>query len=218
MDGKELLYPMYYEKAEILDNGPLRFTVRMTMPKRTVKKTEVTEQRLITQDCGSHFARVEVTYDGLTKKMPIAVGITVHESAPKAYTLHKEEGFITYAEALDHPETMNGEHYIGVFIPDTEMIGKPKAFIKARKAQAKINPSFIPAPKYTKTEYRELKEPRSGAVGHALVTSTYHPGKPFVYYTGSAWSLYDVPTHAIWQEVLRHEASTLYNGLILVDY
>lgn len=42
--------------------------------------------------------------------------------------------------------------------------------------------------------------------------------QPFVYYTGSAWSLYDVPTHAIWQETLRHEARILSNGLQLVEH
>ena len=121
-----LVYPLYYEKAEILDNGPLRFAVRMTMPEQklpsltgegTGGEAAFREVRLITQDCGSHFARVEVTYEGLTKPTPVCAGIVVHESNPIGYVLNKKEGFITYAEALDHPETMNGEHYLGVFLP-----------------------------------------------------------------------------------------------------
>ncbi len=38
------------------------------------------------------------------------------------------------------------------------------------------------------------------------------------YLTGSAWSLYDVPTHAIWQETLRHEQRILQHGLELVEH
>lgn len=190
---EDLVYPLYYEKAEILDNGPLRFVVRMTMPERTVDGTTVRETRLITQDCGSHFARVEVSYEGLTKPTAVCTGIVVHESAPKAYVLNKKEGFITYAEPLDNADRrMNGEHYIGVFI--------------------------APRQGAIKAQYLPLPEKRSGGIGHALIQTTYIPGQPFVYYTGSAWSLYDVPTHAIWQETLRHEQRILQNGLQLVEH
>ena len=190
-DGS-LVYPLYYEKAEILDNGPLRFTVRMTMPKRALNGDSIQETRLITQDCGSHFARVEITYDGLYKPTPVCAGIVVHESAPKAYTLNQKEGFITYAEALDTPNAMNGEHYIGVFIS--------------------------PRQGTIKTQYKPLPEKRAGGIGHALIQTTYTPGQPFIYYTGSAWSHYDVPTLAIWQETLRHEARILQKGLQLIEH
>ena len=196
--GEELIYPLYYESAEILDNGPLRFTVRMTMAKQ--EHPSFTGgvgggSLLITQDCGSHFARVEVTYEGITKPTPVCTGIVVHESNPKGYVLNAKEGFVTYAEALDHPETMNGEHYLGIFVPKS---------LNAKRST--LNVKYLPLP-----------EKRAGGIGHAVIQTTYTPGQPFVYYTGSAWSLYDVPTHAIWQETLRHEASILTNGLQLVS-
>ncbi|MBP5769768.1 MAG: glycoside hydrolase family 88 protein [Bacteroidaceae bacterium] len=196
-DGS-LVYPLYYEKAEILDNGPLRFTVRMTMPKRELNGDSIREIRLITQDCGSHFARVEITYEGLDRPTPVCTGIVVHESAPKAYTLNNKEGFVTYAEPLDLADKrMNGEHYLGIFIPQA----------KEQKSKAKTEVKYLP-----------LSEKRAGGIGHALIQTTYTPGQPFIYYTGSAWSLYDVPTHAIWQETLRHEARILFNGLQLVAH
>ena len=198
-----ILYPLYYEKAEILDNGPLRFTVRLTMPKRPLSvlgsvvgglsADSLREIRLITQDCGSHFARVEVTYEGLTRPTPVCAGIVVHESNPKGYVLNQKEGYITYAEALDHPNVMNGEHFLGIFMPQVQ--------------SAKFKVQYLP-----------LAEKRAGGVGHALLRTTYTPGQPFVYYTGSAWSLYDVSTHAIWQQTLRHEASILQHGLQLVEH
>ena len=196
--GEELVYPLYYEKAEILDNGPLRFTVRMTMPAQALPPTggvgeglSFREVRLISQDCGSHFARVEITYEGITDPTPVCAGIVVHESNPNGYVLNKKEGWVTYAEPLDNADKrMNGEHYLGIFMP-----------------QFKVQSSKF------KVQYLPLAEKRAGGIGHAILQTIYKPGQPFVYYTGSAWSLYDVPTHAIWQETLRHEARILRNGL-----
>ena len=191
-DGS-LVYPLYYEKAEILDNGPLRFTVRLKM----AEGEQPAPTLLISQDCGSHFARVEVTYEGITKPTPVCTGIVVHDSNPNGYVLNKNEGFVTYAEALDHPNVMNGEHYIGIFLPP----------MKNEKLKTKNEVKFVP-----------LKEKRAGGIGHAILQTTYTPGQPFVYYTGSAWSQYDVPTHAIWQETLRHERRILQNGLQLIEH
>ncbi len=209
----ELLYPLYYEKAEILDNGPLRFVVKMTMPKRSAATIggaatdSIREIRIISQDCGTHFARVEITYEGLTQPTPVCVGIVVHESAPKAYTMNAEEGFITYAEALDHPGTMYGEHYLGVFIP--QATGQKAS---GKKAKKNAKSTALTA------KYLPLAEKRAGGIGHVLLQTTYTPGQPFIYYTGSAWSLYDVPTHTIWQETLRHEASILQQGLRTIEH
>ena len=220
-----LVYPLYYEKAEILDNGPLRFTVRMTMPEQTLPSLtggagggSFREIRLITQDCGSHFARVEITYEGLTEPTPVCAGIVVHESAPDAYVLNQEEGFVTYAEALDHPETMNGEHYLGIFVPgiDKSTSKKVDKFKKKEKNSSTRQRSTLNS--QLSTKYLPLPEKRAGGIGHAIIQTTYTPGQPFVYYTGSAWSLYDMPTRAIWEQTLRHEKAILNNGLQLVEH
>ena len=227
-----LVYPLYYEKAEILDNGPLRFTVRMTMPEQTLPSLtggagggSFREIRLITQDCGSHFARVEITYEGLTEPTPVCAGIVVHESAPDAYVLNQKEGFVTYAEALDHPETMNGEHYLGIFVPgvDKSTSKKVDKFKKKEKNPSTRQLSTLNAQPSTlnaqpSTLYLPLPEKRAGGIGHAIIQTTYTPGQPFIYYTGSAWSLYDVPTRAIWEQTLRHEKAILTNGLQLVEH
>ena len=227
-----LVYPLYYEKAEILDNGPLRFTVRMTMPEQKLPSStkdgegiSFREIRLITQDCGSHFARVEITYEGLTEPTPVCAGIVVHESAPDAYVLNQKEGFVTYAEALDHPETMNGEHYLGIFVPgvDKSTSKKVDKFKKKEKnsstrQRSTLNPQRSTLNAQPSTLYLPLPEKRAGGIGHAIIQTTYTPGQPFIYYTGSAWSLYDVPTRAIWEQTLRHEKAILSNGLQLVEH
>ncbi len=215
LEGASLLYPLYYESAEILDNGPLRFTVRLKMAEQQFPSLTGGVgggSLLITQDCGSHFARVEVTYEGITKPTPVCAGIVVHESNPNGYVLNKKEGFVTYAEPLDNADKrMNGEHYLGVFLAPSQppQGGEPKS-TKKKKAS--------PRGGLEGASYLSLSEKRAGGIGHALIQTTYTPGQPFVYYTGSAWSLYDVPTHAIWQETLRHEQRILQHGLQLVEH
>ena len=112
--GDELLLPDVYEKAEILDNGPLRFTVRETM---FANADGVVETRLISQDKGTHLAKCAVAYDGLQSPAAVAAGIVVHKSQPTAYTINKKQGYITYADALDTPQGQNGQLYIGVVFP-----------------------------------------------------------------------------------------------------
>ena len=114
MDDDKLLLPDVYEKAEILDNGPLRFTVRQQM----YEANDVKETRLITQDRGSHLACCQVSYES-DDDMPddVCAGIAVHESQPRAYAINKKVGYITYADALDTPKGQNGQLYIGLLFP-----------------------------------------------------------------------------------------------------
>ena len=42
-----------------------------------------------------------------------------------------------------------------------------------------------------------------------VALADYRPGTPFVYYFGTAWSKYDVPSMAQWQHLLRQYAANL---------
>ena len=114
MEGNELLLPDVYEKAEILDNGPLRFTVRQTM---YANRDGVVESRLISQDKGSHLAKFQIAYEGLKAAQPVCAGIVVHESQPDAYVIDKKAGYVAYADALDTPKGQNGQLYLGLLFP-----------------------------------------------------------------------------------------------------
>ena len=182
MDGDNLLMPDVYEKAEILDNGPLRFTVRQQM----YEANGVRENRLITQNRGSHLARFSITYEGANGKQ-VCAGIAVHKSQPQAYTINKKFGYITYADALDTPQGQNGQLYIGVLFPE-----KMKAL------------RYIP-----------LKEERNGALGHVVGTAPYLDKSTFTYYAGSAWSQYDVPNQQVWDAVMQSSARALKQPLVV---
>ena len=187
MDGDKLLLPDVYEKAEILDNGPLRFTVRQQMYERD----GVRESRLISQDKGTHLAKVQVTYEaddnGKINGKSLCAGIAVHESQPKAYVINQKGGYVTYADALDTPQGQNGQLYIGLLFTE----------------------------KMKSLRYLPMPEKKSGAVGHVVGITSYRAGQPFTYYAGSAWSKYDVPNQQVWEAQLQTYARNIQQPLVV---
>ncbi len=101
-----------YEKAEILDNGPLRFTVRMQM----FQQNGVKETRTISLNRGTHLAKCVVNYQGAPEKATACAGIIVHDSNAD-YVMDKKNGFVAYADAMDTPKGQNGELYIACLFP-----------------------------------------------------------------------------------------------------
>jgi hypothetical protein len=189
LEGDKLLLPDVYEKATIVENGPLRFTVNEQMyaqDKGTDK--DVVESRLISQDRGSHMARCTVEYTGLSSNREVAAGIVVHESAPSSYIINKEGGYVAYADALDTPQGQNGELYIAVLFPEND----------------------------ADLQYIALQKTKAGGIGHVLGKKTYSPGTPLTYYFGTAWSKYDVPTLSVWQTILNGYTARLHHPLEVV--
>jgi len=123
-----LFMPQCYKTFEILDQGPLRFTVRLTYPEQDFQGQKVVEQRIISLDAGSHFNRVAVSYQGLTQPTKMAAGIVVHKQNPTAYVLSQESGYLGYEDLGDasvynakYKEELAkqmGKIYIGLLFPD----------------------------------------------------------------------------------------------------
>ena len=195
MNGDALILPDVYEKAEILENGPLRFNVKLTM----YEQNGVQEIRNITQDKGNHLAHVEVAYmkKGGMEQNYTCAGIAVHESQPNAYVINQKVGYIAYADALDTPKGQNGQLYIGCLFPDSKNV---------------------------KLRYLPMKEKKSGAVGHVIgqtklpkpsVTDETTLITGFNYFVGSAWSKYDVPNMAVWETLLQGYSQQLKTPLVV---
>lgn len=166
--GQTIVYPHCYTGYEILDRGPLRFTVRLTYAKQTVDGHEVTETRLISLDAGSHMNRCRVSYEGLPQKSPIATGIIVHSENPTAYVLNDKVGYMGY-----------------------EDLGDVNQYREAWRA--KLNKDFghtyvgtVCTSQPVKMEYR-AGEGLPGAIGHILTLSDYQPQTAYTYYFGTAW-------------------------------
>lgn len=169
VDG-ELVMPYCYKDYEILDNGPLRFTVKLVYnPAQVNGDKNVVENRILSLDKGSNFNKMTVWYEGLTKKCDLAAGVVLHSE--DLQTVDCGKNFVLYADPTDAPANQNFQIYVGALFPNG---------VKATK----------------KLMFDEVV---SGNAGHAVGITEYTPGEKYTYYFGSAWSKNDVRTFAEWQ-------------------
>lgn len=111
VDGKWTL-PYCYQNYEILDNGPLRFTVRLDYGKNP-DGVDWHEHRILSLDKGSNFNKITVWYDNLSKTTTLCSGVTLNgqgtETAGKDY--------VAYADPTDQPKVHGSEIYVAVLFP-----------------------------------------------------------------------------------------------------
>jgi hypothetical protein len=171
MDNGELVLPYCYRDYQILDNGPLRFTVRVDYNPATIGKDKnVVEHRIISLDKGSNFNRCTVWYDGLTDKRDLAAGIVVHPEDTE--TMYLASNMALYADPTDNPTKQNFQIFVGLLFPE--------------------------GIDYTRYLYTE-QDRQNGNAGHVIGVKSYTPGTRFTYYFGSAWSKNDVRTMDEWK-------------------
>lgn len=108
----QILFPYCWESYQILDNGPLRFSVQLTYPKFELDGQTIQEVRTITLDHGSYLNKTTIEYKGLNKKVDIAAGIIVHRSNPDGFTIDANKRYITVEDSTQSKG--NGAIYIGV--------------------------------------------------------------------------------------------------------
>lgn len=180
MSGDTIHYPYCYDTYEILDNGPLRFSVRLVYkPLVACGGKSVTETRLISLDSGDYLNRTAVSYEGLEQPSPIAAGIVLHEPEGEVATC-AQEGYISYADPTENPRGEYGRIFVGAV-----------SALPFERAEVKLFPA------------QEKKSLRGGADGHVLAVGTYRPGQAYVYYWGAAWSKGKIGTFAEWNAYLR---------------
>ena len=176
MVNDTIIYPWCYKNQEILDNGPLRFTVKLEFTPLTVKgDSTVVETRLITLDAGSHLNKTAVSYSNLKETLPIVAGIVLHEP-DGAVVADAANGYITYVDPTTGPD--NGKIFMGAAVPAVVKDAKTVLFSE-----------------------KEKKE-RNNADGHVLAVSDYEPGSEYVYYWGFAWDKADIKTADAWNRYM----------------
>ena len=159
--GGEIAYPCAYESCEILDNGPLRTTAKITCyPEKIGNDSCVVEERIITLDKGSCLNKTEVTYMGLSEKCPLVTGIVVHKQNTRGKVIDPEKRFVAYADLTDNPDNGNGVIYIGI--------------VNAELPETIVYEQYAPAV--------------GDAVGQLLNKTSIAPGETYTYYWGSGWS------------------------------
>jgi hypothetical protein len=172
MANDTLVYPYCYKNFEIMDNGPLRFTVKLTYNPLTINQNDsIIEHRTISLDAGSQLNRVTVSYENLDATYPLAVGIVLHEPSNE-YRIQKD--YLAYADPAD---PTNGQTYLGVVFTAPTKSADAVLFSEKEKAER-------------------------GANGHLLGITDYKPGSEFTYYTGAGWSKWGFETPADWFEYI----------------
>ena len=187
MVNDTIIYPWCYKNQEILDNGPLRFTVKLEFTPLTVKgDSTVVETRLITLDAGSHLNKTVVSYSNLKETLPIVAGIVLHEP-DGAVVADAANGYITYVDPTTGPD--NGKIFMGAAVPAVVKDAKTVLFSEKEK------------------------KARNNADGHVLAVSDYEPGSEYVYYWGFAWDKADIKTADAWNRYMADFAQKVRNPL-----
>ena len=188
MDGNDFLYPYCYQDFEVLDNGPLRCTMRLKFAPVAVKKdTCVVETRIIQLDKGVHLNKTTVNYEYLTEHQHVAVGIAIHEPWADRYVMSAQDGYMAYADPTQDVNAGNGVIYVGAVFPKNVIDMKVK----------------------------EFEKPHGGALGHVLALNDYMPGDDFVYYWGAGWSKAGFEKDADWTNYLKDFAKRVRMPLIV---
>lgn len=191
MVNDSIVYPYCYKSQEILDNGPLRFTVKLVYNPLNIKgDTSVVETRYITLDVGSHLNKTVVSYSNLKEALPIATGIVLHDNG--AVVADAADGYMTYVDPTDPLDKTvdNGKIFVGAAFPAT-----------VKEAKSVLFPE------------KEKNELRGGADGHVLAISDYEPGSEFTYYWGAAWNKADIKTAEAWNKYMADYALKVRNPL-----
>lgn len=175
MVGDTLVYPYCYQTQEILDNGPLRFTVKLEYHPLTVKgDSNIIETRVISLDAGSYMNKTVISYSNLKEVLAVATGIVLHEP-DGAVVSDAANGYITYVDPTDNANNNNGKIFVGAAFPAPVKEAKSVLFSE-----------------------KEKKEQRGGADGHVLAISDYEPGSEYTYYWGAAWEKAAIKEAAAW--------------------
>lgn len=123
-----LAFAWCYDKAEVTDNGPLRFGLRLDFAPRAVgTDSAVTEHRIITLDAGRHLNTARVWYDGLTVPVTVAAGVPLRDDSPIFTDAAK--GILAYSDPTQGPD--NGRAMLGVVMNGADSIVEKQGHIVA---------------------------------------------------------------------------------------
>ena len=198
VEGENIIYPFCYDKFEILDNGPLRFTLKLTFrPFEIDGCGNVIETRVLSVDLGSHFTKTVVSFEGLDSAKPIVTGIVVQDTDGKGVA-NAEKGYIAYPAPTQNFDKYNDIDNGNIFVGHAFPFALESAGLKYFSDEESKN--------------------RGGSKGHVLAHSTYNPAEPFVYYWGFGWNGADMATYEQWLEHLETFAEQLKTPIIINLY
>lgn len=163
-----LSFAWCYKDVEITDNGPLRYSMKLTFaPRKVGGDTAVVEHRIITLDAGSPLNHNVVIYENMQPK-PVATGFARHDESP---SFMSEEGILAYKDPTQGEH--NGHPYLGI------VAAKP--FSVTRESEGHILGITPPVTVY-KEGIEYLKK-------HGIKDRDHYP--TLDYYWGQIWDMND---------------------------
>lgn len=116
-DADSIYYPWCYDSAEILENGPDRFTVHLKFAPKTIAGSEnVVENRIISLGKFSHLNHTKVWYEGLKGSHEIVAGFPLRDDTPPFADV--STGILAYSDPTQGPD--NGRAMLGIILPGAE--------------------------------------------------------------------------------------------------
>lgn len=111
MENDSIYFPWCYDVAEIMDNGPLRFSAMLKFkPVDKGSQNSVTEFRKITLDSYSYLNSCEVWYEGLDKPIDMVVGFPLRDDSEPVVL--GDKGIVAYSDPTQGPD--NGRALLGI--------------------------------------------------------------------------------------------------------
>lgn len=114
IDNDTLCLGDNFVTAEILDNGPLRITFKLSYDPYTAGGQTVTETRIISLDAYSLFNKITNIFEANTDEMTVATGIVMKKDKPEV-TYGENDGIIAYETPDDG---VNGFIYTAAIHPN----------------------------------------------------------------------------------------------------
>lgn len=184
LSGDSIIFPYCYKDYEILDNGPLRFTVKLVYNPADINGNDsVVENRLLSIDKGTNFNTMTVWYDGLDSPCDLAAGVVIHTEDTESVTTGSD--YVQYADPTDNPAGQNFQIYVAALFPNG----------------------------VDETKKIMYKNPTRGNAGHAVGIIKGYSGDKYTYCFGSAWSNYDCRSQDEWQLRIDAQLNSLNHPL-----
>ena len=174
-----------FASQEILENGPLRTTFKLTYKDLDVDGKQIAENRTISIDAGSQLSKVVQAYT-IKEPMDVAAGFSKREKGDSIISV-VDKGYIVYAE----PATNKAAGvYLGLVFPQSikEM---------AIDTYETVNPV----------------NKQKGTYSHVLGVTTQQPKIPVTYYTGYGWKEFGYTTVADFEKYIQDFAAALKEPL-----
>lgn len=172
---------------EVLQNGPLRTTVRFTYKNIDVDGTSFSEIRTISLDAGSQLSKIVQEY-GTNSPIKVAAGIPLRNDSAKIIA-SVEKGYVIYTEPSENADDV----FVATLFPD------------GLDAIEKNSYTYINPKNGNKPETHQ----------HILGITTYRPDTPITYYSGYGWTKFGFATEADFQKYIENFGESLKQPLVV---